>query len=469
MVMVTVTKQNYYRYTDYVPVTTENIAADFSSNVTDICAGGSISFTDQSLGDPEAWQWTFIGGMPSTSDQQNPSDIVYSEPGIYDVTLTVTKTGQEPSTLTKTSYIHVSAYPVAAFESAGDCAGSETTFTDMTNPGTGNISSWEWNFGDPASSSNTSSDQNPTHVFAAAGTYDVTLITINQGNCSDTTLQTVTIISNPGIASTPTGTSDLCQKATGLVYTTEGATDATSYVWEVSPADAGTITGTELTATFDLASEFTGTAAVKVKGINNCGEGEFSAELPLTVKPLALAPEKPAGTDSVNTNKIASSEFTTAGGANAESYEWVISPSAAGTISGTGTSGTVAWTQDYKGNASISVKSVNTCGASEESEIMTVLLYSTLGIGSKGEEIGITLYPNPNDGKFTLTLNAKGNHEVNIEIFNSAGIEIYTENGVTVSGKITRNIDLPNLSKGIYHLKVTGENGSVVKKFVIQK
>jgi hypothetical protein len=205
-----------------------------------------------------------------------------------------------------------------------------------------------------------------------------------------------------------------------------------------------------------------------VKGINNCGEGEFSAELPLTVKPLALAPEKPAGTDSVNTHKIASSDFNTAGGANAESYEWVISPSAAGTISGTGTTGTVAWTQDYKGNASISVKSVNTCGVSEESEILTVLLYSTLGIGSKGEEIGITLYPNPNDGKFTLTLNAKGNHEVNIEIFNSAGIEIYTENDVTVSGKITRNIDLPNLSKGIYHLKVTGENGSVVKKFVIR-
>jgi hypothetical protein len=66
-------------------------------------------------------------------------------------------------------------------------------------------------------------------------------------------------------------------------------------------------------------------------------------------------------------------------------------------------------------------------------------------------------------------LNASGNHNVNIVIYNSAGIEVYTENGVKVSGKVTKNIDLPDLSKGVYHLKVTGENGSAVKKFVIQK
>jgi hypothetical protein len=43
------------------------------------------------------------------------------------------------------------------------------------------------------------------------------------------------------------------------------------------------------------------------------------------------------------------------------------------------------------------------------------------------------------------------------------------ENGVKIAGKITKNIDLSTLSKGIYNLKVAGENGSVVKKFVIQK
>jgi PKD repeat protein len=465
MVLVTVTKQNYYRYSGYVPVTTENIAANFSSNVTAVCAGGSISFTDQSMGDPESWQWTFTGGNPSTSNQQNPSDIVYSEPGVYDVTLTVTKAGQNPSTITKTGYINVSAFPVASFEFSGNCAGTETTFTDLTNPGTGAITSWSWDFGDGGSSD----QQNPAHLFVSPGTYAVLLFTINQGGCSDTTVQSVSIITTPGIASTPTGTTDLCQEQIGTAFTTTGTTDADSYVWEVLPAEAGTITGTTLSATLDLATGFNGSATVKVKGINTCGEGNFSEELSLTIKPLALTPAKPEGVDSVNTNKVASSEFTTPGGTNAESYEWFLTPTAAGTISGTGTTGTVAWTQDYKGNASVTVKSVNSCGVSEESEILPVLLYSTLGIGNKGEDIGITLYPNPNDGKFSLTLNASGNHNVNIVIYNSAGIEVYTENGVKLSGKMTKNIDLSTLAKGIYHLKVTGENGSAVRKFVIQK
>jgi hypothetical protein len=115
------------------------------------------------------------------------------------------------------------------------------------------------------------------------------------------------------------------------------------------------------------------------------------------------------------------------------------------------------------------VKSINNCGESENSEVLTVLLSPTLGIGNNGEGVGITLYPNPNNGKFTLTLNANGNHEVNIVIYNSTGIEVYSENGLKISGEMTKNIDLSNLSKGIYHLRVAGESGSVVKKIVIQK
>jgi len=57
----------------------------------------------------------------------------------------------------------------------------------------GSIATYAWNFGDTSSSSNTSADINPTHAYASAGSYTVTLtVTDNQGaSHSDTALVTV--------------------------------------------------------------------------------------------------------------------------------------------------------------------------------------------------------------------------------------------------------------------------------------
>ena len=79
--------------------------ADFLSNKTVICAGETISFTDDSYNAPSGWTWTFTGGTPSTSILNNPS-VVYSNPGFYSVTLTSTD-GATSDSETKTSYIHV--------------------------------------------------------------------------------------------------------------------------------------------------------------------------------------------------------------------------------------------------------------------------------------------------------------------------------------------------------------------------
>jgi len=64
--------------------------ADFSGNPTSLYEGETVNFTDLSTGTPESWLWEFEGGAPASSTSQNPSGILYSVPGIYDVTLTVT-------------------------------------------------------------------------------------------------------------------------------------------------------------------------------------------------------------------------------------------------------------------------------------------------------------------------------------------------------------------------------------------
>jgi hypothetical protein len=55
-----------------------------------ICEKFCVDYTDQSTNNPTAWLWTFDGANPVTSTLQNPSNICYSTPGVYDVTLTTT-------------------------------------------------------------------------------------------------------------------------------------------------------------------------------------------------------------------------------------------------------------------------------------------------------------------------------------------------------------------------------------------
>jgi PKD repeat protein len=81
--------------------------ADFTSDKQHICPGGTVNFTDMSVEAYPGWQWSFPGGNPSSSTQQNPS-VMYSAAGNYDVQLIV----QNPAgsdTLLRTLYIDVSS------------------------------------------------------------------------------------------------------------------------------------------------------------------------------------------------------------------------------------------------------------------------------------------------------------------------------------------------------------------------
>ncbi len=82
-------------------------AAGFSSSATTVCAGYAVNFTDQSLGNPVSWHWTFPGATPSTSTLQNPM-VSYQTPGTYNVSLVV-------SNPNGTSYVAASSYIIVQF------------------------------------------------------------------------------------------------------------------------------------------------------------------------------------------------------------------------------------------------------------------------------------------------------------------------------------------------------------------
>jgi len=92
----------------------------------------------------------------------------------------------------------------------------------------------------------------------------------------------------PTTPGTPSGPIELCENAANTDYTTSGAAYATSYIWELSPANAGTISGTGLTSSVNWNDSFTGNVQITVKGLNPLGEGPVSAPLLIEIFPAAV-------------------------------------------------------------------------------------------------------------------------------------------------------------------------------------
>lgn len=81
------------------------------------------------------------------------------------------------------------------------CTTDELTIDCMDQSGDpdGNITAWDWDFGD----GNTSSAQNPSHSYAAAGTYNVSLTVTDNDGVTDSTAQEVTVSSDEPVENEP--------------------------------------------------------------------------------------------------------------------------------------------------------------------------------------------------------------------------------------------------------------------------
>lgn len=157
------------------------------------------------------------------------------------------------------------------------CAGGVVNYTDLSSAAT----SWSWTFegGTPA----TSTDQNPTVTYNTTGTFDVTL-EVSDGTTTDTDYREdlITVTDIPAQPDTPDGPVETCTSGE-YTYTTLSVPMADSYVWEVSPSDAGAIVGTGISAIFTSSDTWTGSYTVKVSASNSCGTSTWSGELGCTL------------------------------------------------------------------------------------------------------------------------------------------------------------------------------------------
>lgn len=149
--------------------------------------GMQIHFTDRSTGSPTSYLWNFGDGTnPPERTQANPVHR-YTRAGTFTVVLTVTNHAGSDSASQA-----VMTPPLASF--TANANGLLVAFTDQS----GNATKWDWDFGDCTASpaTCTSTVRNPTHEYAAPGTYTVRLTATNASG-STTTPGQVTVTSSP--------------------------------------------------------------------------------------------------------------------------------------------------------------------------------------------------------------------------------------------------------------------------------
>jgi PKD repeat protein len=235
---------------DYINETRENQPpiSDLNGPYTGT-EGAAILFSGSGSYDPDgsiiSFGWDFGFGDGNTGTGESPA-YTYAQNGTYNVTLVVTDNEGATDTSTTTAAID-DTEPIASFAGMPTSELKPLTVVNFSDSSTSydGITAWEWDFGDD----NTSTEQNPTHVYTAEGIYTVSLTVYEADDDSDTEAKVdyinVTRENQPPI-------SDLngpytCTEGAAILFSGSGSYDPdgsiASYAWDFGFGDGNTGTG----------------------------------------------------------------------------------------------------------------------------------------------------------------------------------------------------------------------------------
>jgi gliding motility-associated-like protein len=232
------------------------------------------------------YNWDFGdpgSGIKNTSSVLN-GEHDYKDASTYNVKLIATSNNNCMAEITKL-YNTLYPQPEAGFTSVNEvCFRNAITFTDASKPLVGTITKWEWDFGDGSPIDNR---QSPTHTYAVAGPYTVSLtITTSNGCVSNPFTKPITVltlpvpnynISNPTCVTRAINFDDITNVT--------NAGNITQYLWTFGDGQTQTKTNSDA---FDYFYDITGPYITSLHLVTNKGCKSDTIKKDISISPLPV-------------------------------------------------------------------------------------------------------------------------------------------------------------------------------------
>lgn len=205
--------------------------ANFTFDNNNGCDSMYVNFSNASSVDAVNWSWDFDNGQ--TDNTSTPPVQFFGSPGSYNVQLTVENANNCFNSTNQVFTVYQS--PIPAFTPNSVCVNEMASFIDNSTFAVGDpIISWAWDFGD----GDTSSVQNPFHMYTAPGFYDMVL-TVNTAFCSGTDTVQINVENVP----TANFTQDTTNGCADLLinFTNTSSANATNFFWDFGDGDTSTV------------------------------------------------------------------------------------------------------------------------------------------------------------------------------------------------------------------------------------
>jgi hypothetical protein len=416
-----------------------------SSNDPCIGSTGNMYYTESGM---TGYAWTISAGGSIVSGQGTSAiNVTWNSVGAQTVGVTYTSaTGCNP--LAPTIYnLFVNPLPGAAGAITGTssvCAGANGVAYSCG--AIFNATSYTWTLPSGATIATGAGTMNITVNFgAAAVSGNITVAGNNScGNGTASPAFPVTVGALPAAAGAITGPASVCAGATGVAYSVPVITGATTYTWTV-PAGAVITSGATTRNIVVSFGTTPGSGIITVVGTNTCGNGTVSPNFNVTVNAIPAAPVVTA------VGPVLTSSAATG---NQWYYEGTLVPGA------TGQSYTVTNNTGYY----YCVVTVNGCSSPMSNQVWVEIT----GMGEL-QPSGISVYPVPNDGLFTIAITSPVKATYSVQIFNQIGSKIFELTDLSVNGLLEKQIDLRPVASGIYTVVFISNDQKVIRKVLINK